>query len=84
MNADDDRNGVDGEAGRASAGDDFDERLKRLRGSLDEQKGRRVERPGLADKNGMAMALRLGSELVAGVMHERFPELVAQDAEERA
>jgi ATP synthase protein I len=68
MNADDDRNGVDREAGRASAGDDFDERLKRLRGSLDEQKGRRVERPGLADNNGMAMALRLGSELVAGVI----------------
>jgi ATP synthase protein I len=68
MNADDERDAVGQGKGGAPAGGDFDERLKRLRSSLDAQKGRSAGRPGLADNRGMAMALRLGSELVAGVI----------------
>ncbi len=56
MNADDERDAVGGGKGGAPAGGDFDERLKRLRGSLDERKERSAERPGPADNSGMAMA----------------------------
>jgi ATP synthase protein I len=68
MNADDERNAVDRGNDGAPAGGDFDKRLEKLRSSLDEQKGRSVKRPGPADNTGMAMALRLGSEFVAGVI----------------
>jgi ATP synthase protein I len=68
MNADDERDAVGGGKGGEPSGGDFDERLKRLRGSLDERKERSAERPRPTDNSGMAMALKLGSEFVAGVI----------------
>lgn len=56
------------DAGGTSAGGDFDQRLERLRSSLEEQKVKSAERPALADNSGMAQALKLGSEFVAGVI----------------
>ena len=68
MNADDERNGMGGEAGGAPSGGDFDRRLEKLRSSLDTQVAKNAERPALADNSGFAQALKLGSEFVAGVI----------------
>jgi ATP synthase protein I len=68
MNADDDRNGADRDRDGPSAGGDFDERLKRLRTSLDQSKENNAGRRALADNTGWAQALKLGSEFVAGVI----------------
>jgi ATP synthase protein I len=71
MNADDDREPMsEKEPGSkpASGGGDFDDRLTKLRSSLDEEKARTANRPKLADNSGYAQAIKLGSEFVAGVV----------------
>jgi ATP synthase protein I len=68
MNADDDRDAMGRGADGTSAGGDIDQRLKKLRSSLDQEKARSAGPKGLADNSGMALALKLGSEFVAGVI----------------
>lgn len=68
MNSDDDRTTAGRDENGSSAGGDFDERLARLRSSLDEHKPKTPARPDRSATGGMAEALKLGSEFVAGVI----------------
>lgn len=68
MNADDERKGADRGQGGPSAGSDIDARMAALRKKLDTGKRDGAGQTGLRDNSGMAMALKLGSEFVAGVI----------------
>jgi ATP synthase protein I len=71
MSADDDRTPVEKREERAPGGDRSDARLDALREKLEAEKRRDAERRGLptgGPVSGMAQALKLGSEFVAGVI----------------
>jgi ATP synthase protein I len=71
MSADDDRTPVENGEGKAPGGDRTDARLAALSAKIEAEKRRDAERKGLpADGpvSGMAQALKLGSEFVAGVI----------------
>ncbi|WP_181699252.1 AtpZ/AtpI family protein [Chthonobacter albigriseus] len=71
MNADDERGRMENGDDGAPGGDRHDERLKALREKIEAGKRRDAERLGQGQRSstaGMAEALKLGSEFVAGVI----------------
>lgn len=70
MNADDDRTRMERDGEGASDGGRIDARLAELRKQLDEGRQREAERQGRTRSSnaGMAQALKMGSEFVAGVI----------------
>ncbi len=71
MSADDDRKAVNSSGTGAPEGARSDPRLDELRQKLDAEKRREAERTAMLTGNpqsGMAQALKLGSEFVAGVI----------------